>query len=41
VNIMGRSYTANGQCYCRLNGECYGEHYVEGTSKQVDSGISG
>jgi len=25
--------------YCGLNGLCYSELYVEGTSEQVDSGI--
>jgi len=37
----GRFCTAGGQGYCRLNGVCYCEHYVEGTAQQVDSGIAG
>jgi len=37
--LCGRCFTAGGQWYCGLNGVCYSEHYVEGTSQQVDSGI--
>ena len=33
--------TAVEQCYCRLYGLCYSEHLVEGTTQQMDSGISG
>ena len=33
MNIMGRRCTAAGQWYCRLNGVCYSEHYVEDTAK--------
>ena len=36
-----RQFTAGGQWYCRLDGVCYSEHYVEGTAQQVDSGIAG
>ena len=40
--ILCVSYcTACGQCYFRLNGLCYTEHYVESTAQQMDSGISG
>jgi len=39
--LCGRYCTAGGQWYCRLNGVCYSEHYVEGTTQQVDSGIAG
>ena len=38
--LIGRYFTASGQWYCSLNGVCYSEHYVEGTSQQVDSGIA-
>jgi len=31
---------AGGEFYCRLNGVCYSEHYVEGISFQVESGIA-
>ena len=39
--LCGRYCTAGGQWYCRLNGVCYSEHYVEDTVQQVDSGIAG
>jgi len=39
--LCGRYCTAGGQWYCRLNGVCYSEHYVEGTAQQVDSRIAG
>ena len=39
--LRGRYCTAGGQWYCGLNGLCYSEHYVEGTSQQVYSGIVG
>ena len=39
-SLCGRYCTAGGVWYCRLNGVCYSEHYVEGTEQQVDSGIS-
>jgi len=39
--FIGRYCTAGGQWYCRLNGVCYSEHYVEGTALQVESGIAG
>jgi len=32
-------YTAGGQWYCRLNGMCYSEQYVENFPQQVDSVI--
>jgi len=38
--LFGRYCTAGGQWYCRLNGVCYSEHFVEGTAQQVDSGIA-
>ena len=41
VTLIGRYCTAGGQWYCRLDGVCYSEHYVEGTAQQVDSGIAG
>jgi len=36
--LYGRYFTAGGQCYCSLNAVCNSEHYVEGTSMEVDSG---
>jgi len=39
--LYGRYCTACGQWYCGLNGVCYSEHYVEGTTLQVDNGIVG
>jgi len=33
--------TAGGECYCSLNGVCYGHHYVEVTAQQVESSIAG
>jgi len=39
--LWGRYCTADGQWFCRLNGVCYSEHYVEGTAQPVDSGIAG
>jgi hypothetical protein len=38
--FIGRYFTAGGQWYCSLNGVSYCEHYVEGTSQPVDSGIA-
>ena len=38
--LCGRYFKASGQLYCSLNGVCYSEHYVEGISQQVDSGIA-
>ena len=38
--FIERYFTAGGQWYCSLDGVCYSEHYVEGTSQQVDSGIA-
>ena len=32
---------ACGHFYCRLNGACYSEQYVEGTAQQVEGGIVG
>jgi len=37
--VCGMYCTAGGQWYCRLNGVCYSEQYVEGTALQVDSCI--
>jgi len=39
--LCGRYCTSGGQSYCRLNGVCYSEHYVEVTAQQVHSNISG
>jgi len=39
--VCGRYYTAVGQLYCGLNAVCYSEQYVDGTAKQVDSGVVG
>jgi len=41
LTLCGRYCTAGGQWYCRLNGVCYSEHYVEGTAQHVDSVIAG
>ena len=38
--FIGSYFSADGECYCNLNGVCYSEHYVEGTSQQVDSAIA-
>jgi len=38
--LCGRYFTGGGQWYCCLNEVWYGEHYVEGTSQQVESGIA-
>jgi hypothetical protein len=37
--VCGRNCTAGGQWYCRLDGLCYSEQYVEVTAQQKDSGI--
>ena len=39
--LCGRYWTAGGQRHCILIGVCYNEHYVEGTSQQVDSDTAG
>ena len=39
--LSGRYCTAGGRWYCRLNGVCYCEHYVEDTAQQLDSSIAG
>jgi len=41
LTLCGRYYTAGYQLYCSSNGVSYFEHYVEGASQQVDSGIAG
>ena len=38
--LYGRYYTAGGHWYCSLNEVRYSEHYMEGTSQQVDTGIT-
>jgi len=38
--LSGRYFTAGGQCYCGLNEVCYSEHYLVGTSLQVDRCIA-
>ena len=38
--VIGRYFRTGGQWYCSLNGVCYSEHYVEGTSQQADSGTA-
>jgi len=35
--LCGKHCTASGQWYCRLNGVCYSEQYVECTAHQEDS----
>jgi len=32
--------TVSGLCYCRLNGVCFSENYLENTAQQVDSFIT-
>jgi len=39
--LCGRYCTAGGQWYCSFNGVCYSKHYMEDSSQQVDSIISG
>jgi len=39
--LFGIYSTARGQFNCSLNGVCYSEFYVEGTTQQVVSGIAG
>ena len=34
--LCGSYCTAGGQCYCRLNGVCYSENYLEDISQQVE-----
>jgi len=38
---FGRYFTAGGKWYCSLNEVCYSEYYLEDSSQQVDSGITG
>jgi len=39
-NLFGSYCTAGGQCYFSLNGDCYSERYMEGTTQQDDSIIA-
>ena len=38
--LYGRYFRAGGQWYCSLNDVRYTEHYMEGISQQVDTGIA-
>ena len=38
--LIGRYFTAGGHWYCGLNEVRYSEHYMDGTSQQVDTGIA-
>ena len=39
IQHKGREFTAGGHWYCSLNEVRYSEHYMEGTSQQVGTGI--